>query len=182
VPDQTSVYALPFPVLTDPPNVPSDMQALAVATEAALVADTRPVGDSSNSLYLTGSDVAFGSGDNHNILTTSITLLRDQWVILSGRASFDNTSSNAPSIGIYIDLGSGTPIPELTSGNHALQANGNFGQRRQLVVGPHSVFFTAGTYTVRLRGDRDNTSATVNARATDSQNVTSHPCFLSIIV
>src|SRR4051812_18985097 len=114
MPDATPVYGWPIPVLTDDPNIPSDITALALAQEQTL--STGFVGDSSSSVYLTGSDISSTSGQNKTIVATTISLDHDQWAVLGGRANFTNTGGTAALVGLYIDVDT-VVVPELTSGN-----------------------------------------------------------------
>ncbi len=180
----TAIYGWPVPELTDSPNAPQQFSDLADAIETTVAsAGVSPIGDSTYSIYLT-TGIDFTKNDNKNILATDITLTRDQWVILSGHATFLNQTSNASGqIGIYIDLGGGTPIPQLTSGYVWLGHAGDITELMQLSLPAHSIFLTAGTHTVRLRGDRDNVAiATHRAIGNTTANVTMNPCKLTIIV
>ncbi len=179
----TAIYGWPVPELTDSPNAPQQFSDLADAIETTVAsAGVSPIGDSTNSVYLTAG-IDFTANNNKNILATDITLTRDQWVILSGHAAFLNTTGGASGqVGIYIDLGGGTPIPQLTSGYVWMGASGNITELMQLSLPAFSVFLTAGAHTVRLRGDRDSTAATHRAIGNTTANVTMNPCKLTIIV
>jgi hypothetical protein len=178
----TAIYGWPVPDLTDTPNEPQQVSDLADAIEATLGVDKRPIGDPSNSAFITGGDIAFAANDNKNIISVSISLARDQYVVIGGRAMFEAQGA-ACLIGIYIDLGGGTPIDELTSGVCTIGANSGDHGRLQLTIPPHYVLLTAGAHTIRLRATHDaTTSAVVNASAAESLTVAFKPCFLSIIV
>jgi hypothetical protein len=152
-----------------------DVQALYTMLGAA------PSGDSSNSVFLTGADIAFTANDNKNILTTgTVTLARDQWVYLSAKVRATNAGGNIGFFGCYIDVDS-VLYPELESGVLGLGTTSPT-DRRQFSIPGFSVFLTAGAHTFRLRGDRDSAVTTINAQASDALNQTYHPTSLTVIV
>lgn len=183
MPGTTTNYALPYPTLPDPPNVPNDIQALATAVDTLIKGGlTAPIGDAATNSVFLSSPIAFSANDNKNILTTSVVLTRNQWVILSGHALFANqTSSASGKIGIYIDVDA-VVVPQLTSGFIWMGAAGNITEFMTLALPSFSVLLAAGTHTIRLRGDRDGTTATHNAVGTQTQNQTHQPCSLTVIV
>lgn len=187
MPDTTTNRDYPKGVVTDNILDTLDVDQLADAIDADVqalydIAGTAPIGDSSHSLVLTGSDIALNTGGTKTILTQTITLTRDQWVMIGGRVSLVNTTSGAGGqMGIYIDVDSAV-IDELTTGNQSIGNQGSITERIFFSIPLFSVFLTAGAHTIRLRADKDSTVSTVNARATDVINITSHPCALNIIV
>lgn len=185
MPDSTPVYGWPVPVLTDDPNIPADVTGLGLAIEGTIVANkatsTRPVGDSSNSSTL-GSNVSFTANQNKNIISVTTTLDHDQWVFISAKVCYNNTTNSVtPAISAYVDVDA-VIIDELSSGVASMGANGAANDRLLISIPMHSVFLTAGSHTIRLRGDRDATVATVNAMAVNSLNNTYNPTTLTIII
>ncbi len=184
MPDATPIYGFPFGTLTDAPVDLLSVPELAQAVEDQLGADVRPIGDAATySMYLTGGDISFTASQNKNILTTgAITLTRDQWVLLSGKARITNQTGGASGLfALYIDVD--TVIhPQLSTGAIWVGANGSINERPQLSIPVFSVFLTAGSHTIRLRGDRDSTVATHNVQAADVLNNTYNPTTLTVII
>ncbi len=184
MPDTTTTLNFPFGTLSDSPVDLLSVPALAQAVEDyLLLTDPRPVGDSSLSQVLTSGDIAFTANDNKNILTTgAVTYTRDQWVLVAGHCAVHNATSGASGyFALYIDFDA-TPISGATSGVIWVGNQGSIEERREFSVPMHSIFVTAGSHTIRLRGDRDSTVATHNVSATDTLNQTHHPTRLTVIV
>src|SRR5690242_6414918 len=112
MPDSTSRYSLPFPLLRgDTPNGAQEIQDLATAVESALgtVDDrtvTLPAGDQSHSVKLTGADVRATQNTRTDILTTSWTLTHPQIVCFAAKAMFvaDATATATGTVGMVVQV------------------------------------------------------------------------------
>lgn len=179
----TTNLALPYPVLTDPPNVPSDIQALAAALEALL--GQTPLGDPSHSAA-PAADTDFHANDNIAFITSTFTLTRSQYVLIGARASvYNNTSNASGKFSIRINIDGASAGHAFSAGWQWVGAQGTINERIQWVIPTSSVLLSAGSHTVTLIGDRDNTVATHTAQASSNAADGSHtvyPNYLSIIV
>lgn len=184
MPGTTTNRGYTYPVLSDPDQIPQDIQALAESVDADVDMLTgggkSPVGDSSNSVTLTSADVLLTGSAQTTILTKTFTLARQQQVMIMGKARIDNGGAAAGSVGLHIVIDgavnalshAGPIVVEIDAAN-----------RQQMTTGMFTALLAAGSHTIDFKANRDSTGQlSAIASGSLSTGPTYHPTALIIIV
>lgn len=161
----TPIYGFPYPALTAAPNVPLDVQALAVAVDTALAAEasTRAAADTALTRRLFGGRLAANVGvttlaDIAGCTVTFTTAAANTPVMITGVFDASTTAGNYVECVIAIDGTDQTQKAHATSGSV-----GGPDTATQVV---NAVLAAAGSHTIKLRGVSSGGTSTMQAQST----------------
>jgi hypothetical protein len=162
VPATTATLGLPYPVLSDPPNVPNDIQALAVALDT-LVNGVTTVGVPATDISLPNAWTT--------IATVAVTLPVAQLVEITGWAKVLNSGASNAEVALQITV-DGTHV--CGTGNTHMSGTANtFNDEVVLVIPRRAISVTSGAHTIALQGSKgaNGTCSAIKTETINSQAI-----------
>ena len=187
--DQTVNYGIPKPTSSDPPDVPSDMGAMADAIDVLLLnlhtaVDGHVFGDGSPGTVTSGTAIRCTQSAQTYLATATFTLAAQQQVGFSAATVFiaDSTSGSVGAAALAVEIDGSVP-GNGWGGPVNIGVPNSDAERVQCVVPYFTKLLNSGSHTVKLRAERDG-NGVINALRNSSlaSGGNPNPTLLNIVV